>query len=57
MADAFKYLSPRQFQKLRPTEKDRYLAALFKHLHEGPHDKRAAAVRSKDDKPKSHVDR
>jgi hypothetical protein len=33
MTGAFKYLSPREFHKLSPARKERYLAALFQHLH------------------------
>ena len=33
MEDGFRYLSPSEFRRLRQTEKDSYLAALFKHLH------------------------
>jgi hypothetical protein len=33
MADAFKYLSPREFHKLSAARKERYLAALFEILH------------------------
>ena len=33
MADPFKYISPREFQKLSAAMKKRYLAALFENLH------------------------
>ena len=33
MAEAFKYISPREFQKLNAVEKERYLTALFEVLH------------------------
>ena len=33
MADDFKYISPREFQKLSAADKERYLAALFEVLH------------------------
>ena len=35
MEDTFKYLSPLEFERLGQTEKDRYLAALNRHLHGG----------------------
>ena len=37
MVDTFKYLSPREFQKLDAAAKDQYLAALYVHLHTAPH--------------------
>ena len=40
MADTFEYLSLRQFQRLSTAEKDRYLMALYKHVH-GTHDQDA----------------
>ena len=33
MADTFKYISPREFQKLSAADKERYLADLFDNLH------------------------
>ena len=33
MAEGFKYISPREFQKLSAADKERYLAALFEILH------------------------
>ena len=33
MADGFKYISPREFQKLSAADKERYLADLFEILH------------------------
>ena len=53
MADVFKYLSPRQFEKLGPTAKDRYLAALFKHLHGIPTEKRTQVAPPTNNEPKS----
>ena len=46
MADTFEYLSLRQFKRLSTTEKDRYLMALYEHLHD-THDQ---------DAPKSQPD-
>jgi hypothetical protein len=53
MADAFRYLSPRQFQKLGPTQKDRYLEMLFEHLHGIPSEKRGQVPPPKNNNPKS----
>ena len=58
MADTFKYISPREFQKLSAADKKRYLAELFDNLHRGhepvqespkasPEPKRRAAKTSK----------
>ena len=33
MADQFKYISPREFQRLSAADKERYLAELFDNLH------------------------
>jgi len=33
MAEGFKYISPREFQKLSAADKERYLTALFEVLH------------------------
>lgn len=33
MADSFKYVSPREFQKLSAVDKERYLTQLFEVLH------------------------
>ena len=33
MADPFKYISPREFQRLSAADKERYLAELFDNLH------------------------
>ena len=33
MADPFKYISPREFQRLSAADKKRYLAELFDNLH------------------------
>ena len=40
VADTFEYLSTRQFRRLSTAEKDRYLMALYEHLH-GTHDRDA----------------
>ena len=33
MTHKFEYVSPREFQKLGKADKDRYLLALYRHLH------------------------
>ena len=43
MSDAFKFLSPREFQKLSAAGKERYLSALFEHLHPEPEPLRKGA--------------
>ena len=40
VADTFNYLSPRQVQQLADEERNRYLAALYAHLHITPREKR-----------------
>ena len=44
VAETFKYLSPRQYQQLDAPERDRYLAALYEHLHLTPHQKQRVEV-------------
>ena len=43
MTDKFKYLSPREFQKLSQADRKRYLTELYEHLHGLPGNAPAAA--------------
>ena len=36
MSAPFNFLSPREFQRLSQSQKEKYLSELFKHLHEVP---------------------
>jgi|KBSSwiStaDraftv2_1062776.scaffolds.fasta_scaffold70432_3 hypothetical protein len=51
MPAPFNFLSPREFQKLSPSKKQKYLSELFKHLHDVPGPAAMAPARKPAKKP------